>query len=180
VRHGQRLLNSLAGLIWLAEEKFEGWGAIVELGVWLGSSSAALAEGLRRQNSAAKIHSLDLFRWENYMTDLAGPVLKEGDDFLPLYLKETAPYSRWIEPRKADLMNASWDGGPIEILFVDSAKTWDLANAILNGFGRHLVAGRSRIVLQDFRFPYAHCLPLIFDSRPDVFHLTPHVGTTLL
>ena len=56
-----------------------------------------------------------------------------------------------------------------EILFVDSAKTWDLTNAILNGFGRHLVPGRSRIVLQDFPFHWAHCLPPIFDSRPDVW-----------
>jgi len=156
-------------LIWLAAEKFEGWGAIVELGVWLGSSSAALAEGLRRRGSTARIHSFDLFRWENYMTAKAGPVLNEGDDFLPLYLKETASYSPWIEAKKVDLMNFSWNGGPIEILFVDSAKTWDLTNATLNGFGRYLVPGRSRIVLQDFHFHWAHCLPLIFDSRPDVW-----------
>ncbi len=156
-------------LIWLTEEKYQGWGAIVELGVWLGSSSAALAEGLRRRNSAAEIHSLDLFRWEDYMTAQAGPVWKTGENFLPLYLKETAAYASWIKPKQLDLMEAAWDGGPIEILFVDSAKTWELANAILNGFGRHLVPGRSRIVLQDFRFHYAHCLPLIFDSRPDLW-----------
>jgi tetratricopeptide (TPR) repeat protein len=156
-------------LIWLTEEKYEGWGAIVELGVWLGSSSAALAEGLRRRNSTAEIHSLDLFRWEDYMTAQAGPVWKIGEDFLPFYLKQTSDYASWIKPRKLDLMEAAWDGGPIEILFVDSAKSWELANAILNGFARHLVPGRSRIVLQDFRFHYAHCLPLIFDSRPDLW-----------
>jgi hypothetical protein len=66
-------------------------------------------------------------------------------------------------------MNYTWSEGPIEILFIDSAKTWDLVNAVLKGFGPHLVPGKSRIVLQDFHFPWAHCLPLIFDSRPDVW-----------
>jgi tetratricopeptide (TPR) repeat protein len=156
-------------LIWLMENVFQDWGAVVELGVFVGSSSACLAEGLRRRNSTAIIHSYDLFRWESNMSDVAGPVLHDGEDFLPLYLKETAAYAPWIQAHKADLMNTSWDGGPIEILFVDSAKTWDLTNAVLTGFGRRLVPGRSRIVMQDFRYPYAHCLPLIFESRPDVW-----------
>jgi tetratricopeptide (TPR) repeat protein len=156
-------------LIWLTSEKFEGWGAIVELGTWLGSSSAALAEGLRRRNWDCKIHSFDMFRWESYMSDMAGPLLETGQDFLPLFLKQTAPYAPWIEPNKADLRNVSWEGGPIELLFVDSAKTWDLTNSVLKTFGPHLVPGGSRIVLQDFRYHYSYCQPLIFDSRPDVW-----------
>jgi tetratricopeptide (TPR) repeat protein len=52
---------------------------------------------------------------------------------------------------------------------VDSAKSWDLTNAILKGFGSSLVPGRSRVVLEDFRYAWAHCLPLIFDSRPDLW-----------
>jgi tetratricopeptide (TPR) repeat protein len=156
-------------LTWLASEKYEGWGAIVELGVWLGSSSAALAEGLRRNGRTDKIYSFDRFVWEDYMAAVASEDLKPGDDFLPLYLREIGEYRPWIEARKIDLLDYSWTGGPIEILFVDSAKTWDLTNAILKGFGPYLVPERSRVVLQDFRFPYAHCLPLIFDSRPDVW-----------
>jgi hypothetical protein len=156
-------------LTWLTAERYEGWGAIVELGVWLGSSSVALAEGLRRSGATAIIRSFDLFRWEEYMAEAVSTELKPGDDFLPLYLRETSAYAPQIQARKVDLMTCSWDGGPIEMLFVDSAKTWELTNAILNGFGPHLVPGRSRVVLQDFRYHFAHCLPLIFDSRPDVW-----------
>jgi predicted O-methyltransferase YrrM/Flp pilus assembly protein TadD len=156
-------------LTWLASGKYEGWGAIVELGVWLGSSTAALAEGLRRRGAPATIHSFDLFVWESYMAEAAFTDLKPGDDFLPLFLKQIGDYSSWVEAHKVDLLNYKWDGGPIEILFVDSAKTWDLANAILKGFGAHLSPGRSRVVLQDFRYGYAYCLPLIFDSRPDLW-----------
>ncbi|MDT7813179.1 MAG: hypothetical protein QOJ42_3095 [Acidobacteriaceae bacterium] len=157
-------------LTWLTSEKFEGWGAIVDLGPWLGSSSAALAEGLSRRRSNAKICSFDLFRWEpDYMAPIAKIDLQPGDDFLPVFLQETKDYAPWIDARKQDLMDYRWGGGRIEILFVDAAKSWDLTNAILRGFGAFLEPGRSRVVLQDFRYHETHWLPLIFDSRPDLW-----------
>ena len=157
-------------LAWLTANQFEGWGSIVDLGPWLGSSSAALAEGLSRRRAHTRIFSFDLFRWErSYMQAFATTNLNDGDDFLPVFMREVGDYAAWIEPRKVDLMGYSWNGGPIEILFIDAAKSWDLANAIFRGFGNHLVPGRSRIVLQDFRYPHTHWLPLIFDSRPDLW-----------
>jgi hypothetical protein len=156
-------------LIWLTSEKYEGWGAIVELGAWLGSSTVALAEGLRRRGATSMIESFDLFRWETYMSDAVSADLNAGDDFLPLFMREVGDYAHWIQAHKVDLLNYTWEGGPIEILFIDSAKTWDLTNAVLKSFGPRLLPGRSRVVLQDFRYGYAHCLPLIFDSRPDVW-----------
>ena len=103
------------------------------------------------------------------MDEVGHENLKEGDDFLDLFVREIGDYSQWVEPKKQDLKNYFWTGGPIEILFVDAAKTWELTNAILKGFGSHLVPGRSRIVLQDFRYHTTHWLPLIFDSRPDLW-----------
>ena len=156
-------------LTWLAAERFEGWGAIVDLGPWLGGSSAMLAEGLKRQGKRNTIVSFDLFRWDYGMEAVAPGNLKEGDDFRHLFVREVGDYISWIEPRKQDLMHSSWNDGPIEILFVDAAKTWELTNAILRGFGPHLVPGRSRVVLQDFRHDSTYWLPLIFDSRPDLW-----------
>ena len=168
-------------LLWLASERFEGWGALVDVGPWLGGSTAALAEGLRRRDAPAKVDSIDRFRWEKYMSAFANCDLQEGDDFLPQFLHETREYSRWIQAQPMDLMDCSWDGGPIEILFVDAANTWNLVNRIFEAFGPHLVAGRSRVVLRDFRDLNAHCLPLIFDSRPDVWTQVEDVenGTTV-
>jgi hypothetical protein len=156
-------------LTWLTAENYEGWGAIVELGAWLGSSSVALAEGLRRRGLATKIQTFDRFEWESEYAHLATIDLEQGADFLPIYLEGIRDYAPWIEVKKQDLMDYVWNRGPIEILFVDSAKTWELTSAILRGFGSSLVPGRSRVVLQDFRYHWAHCLPLIFDSRPDVW-----------
>jgi len=169
-------------LIWLTEEKYEGWGAVVDLGPWLGSSSAALAEGLRRQNRQDKVSSFDLFKWErSYMERVGREDLQDGEDFLPVFKRHIGEYAAWIEPRKQDLVNYRWEGGPIEILFVDAAKSWELTNAIFKGFGDSLIPHRSRIVLQDFRWPTTHWLALIFDSRPDLWEEIESVenGTTV-
>ena len=163
-------------LTWLAAEKFEGWGAVVDLGPWLGGSTAALSEGLKRRGTSTKVHSFDLFQWEpSYMGPVAKIDLPPGNDFLPLFLEETADYAPWIAARKQDLMNYSWDDGPIEILFVGAAKSWEMTNAILRGFAPFLESGRSRIVLQNFRYYGTHWLSLVFDSRPDLWEETEGV-----
>jgi len=157
-------------LVWLTAEKFEGLGALVDLGSWLGASSAALAEGLRRRGSEAKVQSLDLFTWDRtYMERVAPRDLPQGGDFLPAFLQEVGEYRAWIEPHRVDLLTYRWTGGPIDILFVDAAKTWELLNAILAGFGEALIPCRSRVVWQDFRFHGTHQLPLVMDSRPDIW-----------
>ena len=106
-----------------------------------------------------------------------GPLLYErrrsdwaqaGRRFSPSF-QEVKNYSPWIDARKQDLMQYCWNGGPIEILFIDAAKSWALSNAIFRGFGPFLVPGRSRVVLQDFRYAETYWLPLIFDSRPDLW-----------
>lgn len=157
-------------LVWLTSVSYEGWGSIVDLGPWLGSSSAALAEGLKRRGTGGQVYSIDLFRWDpSYMETFAKEDLRRGDDFLPVFMREIGEYSQWIVPLKQDLMQYQWQEGAIEILFVDAAKSWDLLNNILEAFGKYLVPGHSRIVLQDFKFPLCHWLPLVFDSRPDLW-----------
>lgn len=157
-------------LIWATERCYEGWGAVVDLGPWLGGSSAALAEGLKRHGSAAKVRSFDLFEWRPFYMEASSPRgLAAGQDFMPIFLEETRKYRPWIEAQRMDLLNGTWDGGPIEILFVDAAKSWLLLAAILRVFGPFLEAGRSRVIHQDFRHPWCHWLPLTCDDRPDVW-----------
>ena len=69
-------------LTWLASHQFAGWGSIVDLGPWLGSSSAALAEGLKQRGAGGRIYSFDRFQWEaSYMEAFAETDLRDGDDF---------------------------------------------------------------------------------------------------
>jgi tetratricopeptide (TPR) repeat protein len=174
--------EELQYLSWLTAEAYEGWGSIIDLGPWLGSSSAALADGLRRAGRSGAVHAFDLFQWSRgYMEGPAPENLPEGADFQFLFQRHTAPFAAWINAEKQDLMHYHWGGGPIEILFVDAAKSWELTNQILRGFGSALVPNKSRVVLQDYRFWYAYWLPLIFDGRLDVWEETESVeyGTTV-
>lgn len=157
-------------LTWVTATQCIGFGAVVDLGPWLGGSSAALAEGLRRRGGSTLVHCFDLFEWRpNYMERSSPRGLKDGDDFMPVFLAATRAYSDHILAERMDLLAGHWDRGPIEILFVDAAKSWELWSAILRVFGPHLVPGRSRVIHQDFRHPWCHWLPLTIDSRPDVW-----------
>jgi hypothetical protein len=43
-----------------------------------------------------------------------------------------------------------WSGGPIEVLFLDLLKTWEINDAVLRDFFPHVVPGRTIIVHQDY------------------------------
>ncbi len=164
-------------LAWLTATQYEGFGAIVDLGCWLGGSSCALAEGLKRAGRSERIHSFDLFQWEpDYMEKDAPLGQPVGWNFMPEFERRTATYRAWIEPHKVDLTSFTWTGGPIELLFVDAAKSWRLTNSILAAFGPWLVPGRSRVIFQDYRYYDCYFLLPIVESRPDVWRETEAVG----
>ncbi len=156
--------------IWLTESVYEGRGAIVDLGAWLGLSAACLATGLDRGRKDGKIFSFDRFEWDtDYMSPIYNVELGDGEDFLPVFRQLTVPWAHRIEVEKQDLLQYQWNRGPIELLVVDAAKTWELTNSILRGFGPALIPGKSRVLFQDFNYEYCHWLPLLIDSRPDLW-----------
>lgn len=159
-------------LSWVTAESFEGFGAVVDLGPWLGASTAALAHGLREADRDEKVLAYDLFEWrqnymDGYVDDETARGFDEGDSFLPLFEDQLGPYRDQVETRPGSLLDTVWHGGPIEILFVDAAKDFALTNAILRTFGPALVPGRSRVISQDFRIHAAYWLPWVFDGHPD-------------
>lgn len=168
-------------LVWLTEAKYEGWGAVVDLGCWLGSSSACLAEGFVRSGKPGFVHSFDLFSWvKSYMEKDSDLRLPDGADFMPEFQRLTAPWRDRVRAQKVDLFEYRWTGGPVEILFVDAAKTWGLTNAIFRGFEDAIVPGRTRVVFQDYRYPETHWLPLVLGARPDLWEEVENTadGTT--
>lgn len=169
-------------LVWLTETRYEGWGRVLDLGCWLGSSSACLAEGLRRSGRPGVVGSMDLFVWDaGYMSRGTGIELPDGSDFLPRFVDLTSPWRDRIEPMRVNLLDHEWNGGPVEILFVDAAKSWRLANSILRTFAAAIVPRRTRVVFQDFRMPNAQWLPLLVGSREDLWRELENTvdGTTV-
>jgi hypothetical protein len=159
-----------AFLYHFTKRTYDGDGAIVDLGCWLGSSTLPLAAGLAENPNpaarAAKVHSYDLFQWESWMEDsLAGTsaagTFAPGDSFLPLFETRLGALRGRVVVHPGDLTRESWSGGRIALLFQDASKSWELANATLRHFYPHLEPGRSVFVEQDFAHYYTPWVHLI-------------------
>lgn len=151
--------NELCFLETYARYSYTGAGKIVDLGCWLGATTLALARGVidnQRHCQKRPIEALDRFQWEPWMTPIAQRLgshcYREGESFLERTQKTLKPYEHLIELRAVDLLAPISFGDPIEFLFVDAMKSWGLANAIVQGFFSHLIAGRSLVVQQDFAY----------------------------
>ncbi len=156
----ERELNYLH---WLGAQQ-TGAGRVVELGCFLGGSTAAIVEGMRRTGvehqpvlvydafiapeSEAVINS-----W--WMTPFG---LNAGENFRKKY--EQLHRSRldriyiregWLPPAvdRAGEREVYPEQDPIELLFIDAAKSWDVHSTIMRALGRHVGVG-GVVVQQDF------------------------------
>ncbi len=82
----------------------------------------------------------------------------DGEDFLDLYLDRLGDLAATVEPHPGDVLDARWSSdSPIEFLFDDVAKTWEIWNHVVDTFHRRLLVGGT-VVEQD----WAHaCTPWI-------------------
>jgi hypothetical protein len=95
-----------------------------------------------------------------------------GQSFEPIFRHATAEFAGLIEVHAGDLLEQSWPPGrPIEILFVDVAKTLALSGKVLTEFFSHLIPGKSIVIHQDFYHPTAFYLPVVMDFLLDHFSI---------
>ncbi|MFL6248235.1 MAG: class I SAM-dependent methyltransferase [Thermoanaerobaculia bacterium] len=148
-----RLLN------YLAQDVYTGAGAIVDAGSFLGGSTVALAEGLRRNRRwkrsmiGTPIHSYDRFEVEDWTRGVYFPeTVPAGTSFSEQFDQNIAPYSELVEVHAGDIREQQWSGGPIEILFVDVAKHWTVCDWVTWQFFPHLIPGKSLVVQQDYLY----------------------------
>src|ERR1700745_2610692 len=120
---------------WLART-LEHPGDIVELGSWMGSSAACLADGLSQNlyRMHTRVHAYDSFIWRDWMRtytedpELLAANIRAGDSFLNYFHRYTASFRHLIEAHRSVLRTATeqsplpaleWSGGPIAILVMD-------------------------------------------------------------
>jgi len=161
----------------LARQFYTGQGAVVDLGSFCGASTCCLAAGLRDNPRAAGRHidSYDCFiASEPYLVDFIrtqfGDAIAPGESFAAIFRRSTEQFADFIDVHSGDLLQQSWPGQlPIEILFVDIAKTLALSGKVLTEFFSHLIPGLSIVVHQDFYHPTAFYLPVVMDFLMDHF-----------
>jgi hypothetical protein len=156
-------------LHWLARDYVTGAGRIVDGGSFLGGSTVALASGLAARADGpweATIAAYDLFRVEEYtLAEFAAalPDPTTGASFRPAFDVNIAPWARHVEVLEGDMRSIGWGGEPIEVLFLDVAKTWALNDFVLAQFLPCLIPGQSVIVQQDYLWGYGHWIHLTME-----------------
>lgn len=137
---------------WLARHGIGGAGAVVDVGSFVGGSTARLGQGLKDAGSEAGLHAYDRFTADPGVKAryLEGPGMPrfEGRDILPLAQALLAPWRPLLHP--GEIMEAAWQGGPIALLMLDACKTPALTDHIAQTFYPALVAGQSIVNHQDF------------------------------
>jgi hypothetical protein len=165
---GMTSMTERAYFKWHAQEEVTGSGAIVDLGTWLGSTTAAMAMGLSANpRPAAKktvIHAYDQFLWDPRFDYHSPPTrfgpYAEGDSFRPEFEHVVARWRDRIAVHEGDLLKETWTDGSIELLLVDAMKSWDLATHITRHFYPPLLAGDGCLIHQDFSHCFTPWVPL--------------------
>jgi hypothetical protein len=155
-------------LYWAAREDFTGQGQIIDAGAFLGASAYALARGIadRRDGKTPGpiwVHSYDYFYVVDdyvgaFIADQIRPV-EPGASYLDLFQQQLGTLADRVRPYAGDMLTHEWNGSPIEILFIDIAKTKELNSHIIRQFFPRLIPGKSIVIQQDFYHawhPYIH------------------------
>jgi hypothetical protein len=146
-------------LYWYAKAIYDGRGALVDLGAFLGASAACMAAGLAR-NPAARpgiVHSFDFFTYADFHAALVPDCgLAPGDDTVPLFWRHVGPHRQFVRVVKGDITRAQWNA-PIAFLFVDFTQSWDHHQRVIETFYPHLQVG-SYLAHQDYIYVLCYWL----------------------
>ena len=152
-------------LYWMAKEYFSNCGAIVDLGPLAGGSTYSLALGLADgpyKSPIPLIHSYDLWEfWEDWGRFFPGKSFHHLEDIQGAFLNNLGSFKSMVIPYKGNICEAVWSGSPIEILFVDVAKSPETMEHIVNEFYPALIPGHSIVIHQDYvsaECPWIHAI----------------------
>jgi hypothetical protein len=163
-------------------------GEVVELGAWLGASSAWIAAGVRDSKAKRKAKVYDRFadkpvldqKAEKWCAAHGVEHVGRGSAF-EQFRANLGPLLQYVEPNRAEIGGIKWLGGPVSVLICDAPKRVKEIAPVLNAFRKALQLG-SMMAWQDFcHFPsYAipACLYRIRHHLEFVEAVVP--GTTMV
>lgn len=165
-----------------------GKGAVVELGAWLGASSAWIAAGIRDSGEATKAKVYDRFESKpGHIAKVKAFNNAHGIDKAPIgpclqaFKDNLGPLLQYVEPNKCEIGGLKWLNGPVSVLICDAPKRVREISSVLTAFREALKPG-SIMAWQDFcHFPSYEipaCLYRLRDHIEFVEAVVP--GTTLV
>lgn len=174
-------------LFWLGQSVWQGQGAVVEIGPWLGGSTVSLAAGMRasgHDTAAEQLHTCDNFIWRDFMADRAQLPIKSGDSFYPYFLENIRDYKQiiksYVQALPDEVIESDDEAGnkrffesdeipifqgishhQVEILFVDGAKSWRGTKHLLNVLREKLIPKAAFLVCQDYKYWGTYWVPIM-------------------
>jgi hypothetical protein len=164
----------------LARDYFSGAGRIVDGGTFLGTSSLSLGHGLRDRAypKAPVIDAFDSFIIDEYTVQnyldqgmAHGKKVRSGDSIRFAYEKNVATVADYITIHEGNLLAKPWSNGPIEILFSDISKSWELNDYILTNWISALVPEMGILIQQDQVQEFHVWVSITMEMLADYFEL---------
>ena len=165
-----------------------GKGAIVELGAWMGASTAYIAAGIRDSGVPAKVQVYDKFQSKaGHIRKVKEFYSKRGISKAPVgpclmtFRENLGTLFDYVEPHQGQIERLKWGSDPISVLITDAPKRVPAISAVMTTFRKALQPG-AIMAWQDFcHFPSYEipaCLYRLRDHIEFVEAIVP--GTTLV
>jgi len=184
----------------LARDAWSGDGEIVDAGAFCGASAYAFAAGVldnpRHVQRAKRVHSFDLFIVDDsYTRDYiqncfyfyTGPQGEQkfpkrqvipGESFLDIFQFQTQRFAEQIVERPGSILDVAWPDMPIQILFIDVAKTLEIQQHLFRHFLPRLLPG-GVLIQQDFHHAWHPYIHVAMEYLAPCFEITQsRVGAT--
>lgn len=163
-------------------------GAIVELGAWMGASTAYIAAGIRDSGVQTKAHVYDQFISKpGHIGKVKAFYDKVGIDAVPVgpslsaFKSNLGPLLGYVEAHPGKIEQMEWGAEPISLLVTDAPKRVPAISAVLTKLRKALRPG-AIMAWQDFcHFPSYEILACLYRLREHLEFVEAVVpGTTLV
>jgi hypothetical protein len=128
---------------------------IIDIGPWLGSTTAYLALGVLESGNNVEIHAFDIWEidevWQQRAAKFNGIEFPIGTNLEPMWRRNVEPFGVRIVAHRIDVGRAKWGKTPIGLIVDDSPNTTKRMAHTMAIFARHLPVGAG-LVLMDWQF----------------------------
>jgi len=160
----------------LARHHYSDSGVIVDGGPLTGITSNAFARGILANPSIKgrrrRIFAFDLFNHIPNQETLDHVPSRNGS-ILDTFIDVNKDYLDMISIAAGDVLTHKWDSGPIEILMIDLAKSWDLNDFVVDQWFPQLEVG-AYLVQQDYCSWFTYWLPITMMALKDHFQFVDY------
>ncbi len=158
----------------IARDRVSGIGQIVDAGAFLGASTVCFGKALSDRNvpSTLRIHSYDRFtNSDPYFDKFLRGVVPRYASFLPQFNENVSQFSHMVNVYEGNFSQIGWTGRPIELFFVDIAKSKALNSHLYEEFAKAWIPGHTIYVQQDFVHMEAPWIQYVIEYLFDCFSI---------